>query len=226
MEFNVHKKWNNFFEENEKILTEINNNIDYQNNVVLPKKEYIYKSFKYFSPSKCKLVILGQDPYPGSTKQNNKKIYYAEGLSFSVNKDIIKLPASLKNIFKELKNNYPDFTFKNGSLLNWVKKEKIMLLNTSLTVIEGKPNSHSKLWSNFTDKVIQKLDTESKCIFLLMGNNAKKKEKLIINKERILTCVHPSPLSATRGFFDSNIFINVNQKLKDYSIKEIKWDNL
>ena len=99
-----------------------------------------------------------------------------------------------------------------------------MLLNTALTVKKGKPNSHTKYWKDFTDKVIKELDKNSNCLFLLMGNNAKQKINIIQNKDRIITCVHPSPLSAHRGFLGSKIFIKINQKLKENKIKEINWD--
>lgn len=220
MKFYIEQSWESFFDENKELLQKIIKSINFKNNNILPDKKYIFRTFKFFPLQECKLVILGQDPYPGYTLQDNQKIFYAEGLSFSCNPNIKKLPASLKNIFKELQNNYPNFKYKNGSLLNWAKNEKIMLLNSSLTVIEGKPNSHSKKWEEFTNKVIQKLDEESNCLFLLMGNNAKKKMSYIKNKDRIITCVHPSPLSAYNGFFKSNIFIEINNKLE----KKINWD--
>lgn len=221
MKFDVHKKWYRFFITNKKELQTIIKQIDFTK-TILPDKKNIFKTFEFFSPEECKLCVVGQDPYPGYEKKT--ATYYAEGLSFSVNKNIKTLPGSLNNIFKELKNNYPDFNYKNGSLIKWVENEKIMLLNSSLTVQEGKPNIHSKLWISFTDKVIQELDKKSNCLFLFMGNNAKNKSSLIKNKDRIITCVHPSPLSAHRGFFGSKVFIKINEKLKENGLKEIHWN--
>lgn len=220
MKLKLGHQWTKFFLDNKNNIEKTLQTLDYQHKNILPPKNQIFRAFTYFDISECKLVILGQDPYPGS----DGRIYYAEGLSFSVNPNITKLPASLKNIFKELKNCYPDFTYQNGSLERWSKDEKIMLLNSSLTVLEGKPNSHANRWKDITDKVIQELDDKSNCIFLLMGNNAIDKSKLIKNKDRIITCVHPSPLSAHRGFFGSNIFKKVNEKLKEFGEKEINWN--
>lgn len=223
MKITVHRSWVKFFKKHKKDLKEIINSINFDK-TILPDKKLIFRTFEYFDIKNTKLVILGQDPYPGSTKENGIIKYYAEGLSFSVNPEINKLPASLKNIFKELKNNYPDFTFQNGSLLKWIQNENIMLLNTALTVEEGKPNIHTKLWLDFTNKVILELDKKSNCLFLLMGSNAIKKSEFISDKERIISCIHPSPLSAHRGFFGSNIFKIINKKLKEKSLKEINWN--
>jgi len=220
MKLKLGHQWTKFFLDNKNNIEKTLQTLDYQHKNILPPKNQIFRAFTYFDISECKLVILGQDPYPGS----DGRIYYAEGLSFSVNPNITKLPASLKNIFKELKTSYPDFTYQNGSLERWSKDEKIMLLNSSLTVLEGKPNSHANRWKDITDKVIQELDDKSNCIFLLMGNNAIDKSKLIKNKDRIITCVHPSPLSAHRGFFGSNVFKKVNEKLKEFGEKEINWN--
>ena len=178
----------------------------------MPQKEYIFRTFKYFGPQDCKLCLLGQDPYPGSTIVNDEKVFFAEGLSFSINPDIKKYPGSLRNIYKESQNNYPDISISSDSLMRWVKEEHILLLNTALTVEERKPNIHSMLWKTFTDDVIKYLSENSECLFLLMGNNAKSKMELIDDKSRIITCVHPSPLSASRGFFNSKVFKNINKK--------------
>lgn len=222
MKIIVHKSWKKFFIKHKKELKNIINSIDLKKNV-LPEKTLIFRTFEYFDIKDTKLVILGQDPYPGFSMEDGIKKYYAEGLSFSVNQDIKKLPGSLKNIFKELSNNYNDFTFKHGSLIKWIENEKIILLNTALTVEEGKPNSHTKLWTEFTDNVIIELNNKSKCLFLLMGSNAIKKSSLI-NNDRIISCIHPSPLSAHRGFFGSEIFKKINKKLLENNLEEINWN--
>ena len=161
-----------------------------------------------------KIVLLGQDPYHGPNQAN--------GLSFSVNKGQ-KIPPSLDNIFKELNNEYPerDYSFKNGDLNRWFEEEKIFLLNTSLTVYEKKPNEYSNLWNDFTNNVIKYIDDNNKeCLFLLLGNYAQKKSMYIKNNKYVKG-IHPSPLSAHRGFFGSNIFKSVEKELN----KEINWQN-
>ena len=157
------------------------------------------------------IVLLGQDPYHRPSQ--------AHGLSFSVSNGI-KIPPSLKNIYKELQSNFSErnYEFSSGNLEKWVYREKIFLLNASLTVIDGKPGSHMKIWRDFTDDVIKYIsENNNKCIFLLLGNFAKEKEKFIEDKTRILSCPHPSPLA--RGFIGSGIFKKVEEKLG----KNIDW---
>jgi uracil-DNA glycosylase len=169
---------------------------------------------------------MGQDPYIGYEIINNIKIPQACGLSFSVPKSHKKIPPSLQNIFKEIKNCYPDYEIpKHGSLKRWVKKEKILLLNAALTVIEGKSNSHAELWTSFTDKLIKYIsEKNNKTIFLLMGNFAIKKEYLIdTKKHKVFRTVHPSPLSANRGFFGCNIFKIINEYLIENNQEPINW---
>ena len=152
-----------------------------------------------------KIVLLGQDPYHGLNQAN--------GLSFSVQNEI-KIPPSLKNIFKELKLEFPerDYKFTNGNLEKWFEREKIFLLNSSLTVEKGKPASHIKYWVKFTDDVIKYISLHNdKCIFLLLGNYAKSKSNLILNKDNIISAPHPSPLA--RGFIGSNVFKQIEEKI-------------
>lgn len=177
---------------------------------VYPPEDQIFRIFE-MNLEEIQIVLLGQDPYHGPNQ--------AHGLSFSVS-DGIKIPPSLKNIYKELQSNFPErnYQFNSGNLEKWFYREKIFLLNASLTVIGGKAGSHMKLWRNFTDDVIKYIsENNNKCIFLLFGNFAKEKEKFIEDKSRILTCPHPSPLS--RGFIGSGIFKKVEEKLQ----KEIDW---
>ena len=222
---NIHSDWNDFFEENSETLQNILDKVLDKKNKIYPKKKKIFKIFKYLSPSDIKVVILGQDPYINFEVVDDKEIPQAEGLSFSVPKRHRKIPPSLKNIFKEIKNSYPDFKYENGNLKKWVKREKIFLLNSALTVIQGKSNSHQKYWQEFTDKVIEYIsDNNENIVFILMGNNAKSKYSLIDNKKHIvLTSVHPSPLSANRGFFGCDIFKKANQQLSKRNIEEINW---
>ena len=216
------KMWNQVFEKH-NVLEKVERK--YSKYQVYPLKHNLLETFKYFDLDETKLVFLGQDPYINSFEINGLDIPQAMGLSFSVPNGI-KPPPSLKNIFKELKNEYPDFKIpKSGDLSRWVKEEKILLLNTALTVKKGESNSHQKIWSKVTDDVIKYISDNCKnVIFLLLGNNAKNKKKLIDDdKHIIISGVHPSPLSASRGFFNSNIFLKVNDNLKSINKEEINW---
>ena len=200
-----HKSWKPFFEE--YIFEDINEFYN-QNNEVYPNKQDIFKVFE-MDVREIKVVLLGQDPYHGPGQ--------AHGLSFSVPTDV-KIPPSLRNIYKELQFEFPErnYKFNSGNLENWFYREKIFLLNSSLTVIKGKPGSMMNLWEEFTNDVIKFIcENNDKCVFLLLGNFAKSKEVLIPNKERIVIGVHPSPLSASKGFFGSNIFKIVELKLNE-----------
>lgn len=221
----VHKGWLPFFEENEDQLNTILEQINFNENI-FPNKKNVFKSMFYFPPEEIKLFIMGQDPYINYEMINNVKVPQACGLSFSVPKSHKQIPPSLKNIFKEIKNCYPDYEIpKHGSLKRWVKKEKILLLNAALTVIEGKSNSHAILWSDFTNKLIKFIsDKNEKTIFLLMGNFAINKKCLIDEKKhKIFTSVHPSPLSANKGFFNCNVFKNINNYLVENNQEIINW---
>ena len=216
------KMWKQIFKKH-KILEIIAKK--YSKYEVYPPKHKLLETFKYFDLNETKLVFLGQDPYINSFEINGLDTPQAMGLSFSVPKGI-KPPPSLMNIFKELKNEYPDFKIpKSGDLSRWVKEEKILLFNTALTVKKGESNSHQKLWSSATDDVIKYIsDNSDNVIFLLLGNNAKNKQKLIdCKKHIIITGVHPSPLSASKGFFNSNIFLNINENLRLLNKNEINW---
>jgi uracil-DNA glycosylase len=160
-----------------------------------------------------RIVLLGQDPYHGPNQ--------AHGLSFSVSSSE-KIPPSLKNIFKELKLNFPErnYTFETGNLEKWFTRENIFLLNSALTVKKGKPGSHMKKWESFTNDVIKFISEQNdNCVFLLLGNYAKSKNVLIKNKNKIVSEVHPSPLA--RGFVGSNVF----KRVEDVLGKEIDWSN-
>ena len=233
----IHIDWNEFIENNKKELMEILSKINIIDNIIYPKQKDIFKTLFYFGPSDTKLVILGQDPYIGDIcKQNTSKVEMnigegtnipqAHGFAFSVPKCHTKIPPSLKNIFKEIKNCYPEYVIPiHGNLKRWVKKEKIILLNCALTVIKGHSNSHIKLWEQYTDKLIKYIsDTSNKTIFLLMGNFAISKSKLVdTNKHKIFTTKHPSPLSAHNGFFGCNIFKLINDYLEENNMDIIHW---
>lgn len=189
---------------------------EYNTKVIYPDKENIFNALKLTPYEEVKVVILGQDPYHGPGQ--------AHGLSFSVQPGV-KTPPSLLNMYKELRDDLGCFIPNNGYLVSWAK-QGVLLLNTVLTVRDGEANSHRKKgWENFTDEVIHKLNERDKpVIFLLWGNNAKEKTKLITNpKHFILTTVHPSPLSATRGFMGCKHFSKTNEILRNLGEKEIDW---
>lgn len=222
----VDSGWLPFFDKNIKELEEIINQIDFETFNIFPSIHQIFAALFYFPPSKVKLLLLGQDPYIGSEIIEGIKVPQACGLSFSVPNTHKKIPPSLKNIFKEIKNCYPNYKIPtNGDLIRWVKNENILLLNASLTVIEGKSNSHAKLWNGFTNKLIKFIsDTNDGTIILLMGNFAINKSSLIDQtKHKIFTCTHPSPLSAYNGFFGCEIFKKINDYLNENNQKPIEW---
>ncbi|MDD3265551.1 MAG: uracil-DNA glycosylase [Burkholderiales bacterium] len=165
-----------------------------------------------------KVVIIGQDPYHGENEAN--------GLAFAVNSGI-KTPPSLRNIFKELVNEFnPVFANYDGTLLNKWESQGIMLINATLTVIKDQANSLSHIgWQEITDKIIKQISTNNQnCVFILWGNFARNKKTLIDkNKHLVLEGVHPSPLSASRGFFGCDHFKLTNEYLIKTSQTPINW---
>ncbi len=197
------------------IINKVNN--EYQKNIVYPSKKDIFKALSMTSYQNVKVVILGQDPYHGEGE--------AHGLSFSV-KPGIKLPPSLRNIFQELHNDLNIKSPLNGDLTLWAK-EGVLLLNTCLTVIKNKPNSHQSIgWNKFTDLVIQKLNEKTTpIVFILWGNFARSKKILINNPQHlIIESAHPSYFSAYRGFLGSKPFSKTNNFLINNNIKPINWE--
>lgn len=189
---------------------------EYKTRTIYPDKYDIFNALHFTSYKDIKVVILGQDPYHGPNQ--------AHGLSFSVNPGI-KTPPSLLNIYKELNSDLGCYIPNNGYLKKWAD-QGVLLLNTALTVRAGQANSHKNIgWEIFTDKIISLInEKEDPVVFLLWGNNAIKKKSLIINKKHlILTSVHPSPLSASRGFFGSNPFSKINNFLISVNKKPIDW---
>ena len=185
---------------------------------IFPPKDEIFTALENLPYDKVKVVIIGQDPYHGENE--------AHGLAFSVKKGV-RIPPSLRNIFKELKNEYEDFEIpNNGCLMPWVE-EGVLLLNATLTVEKDKANSHKNIgWQNFTDKIIELInEKEEPVVFLFWGNFAISKRILITNpKHLILESVHPSPLSASRGFFGNSHFVKANKFLEKNGINPINWN--
>jgi len=198
------------------LMTEVEK--EYQSGICYPPKDLIFSAFNYCDFSKVKLVIIGQDPYHGEGEAN--------GLCFSVN-DGVKIPPSLRNIFREINDDLDSIFFPtSGNLEQWAK-QGVLLLNAALTVQKDKPNSHKHLkWNLFTDEVIQKIsDEKENIVFLLWGSFAQKKgSKIDRNKHLVLESGHPSPMSANQGkWFGNKHFSKANTYLKANKKKEIDW---
>jgi len=185
--------------------------------VIYPPEADVFSAFKLTDFENLKVVIIGQDPYHGPNQ--------AHGLSFSVRSGVA-IPPSLRNMYKELALEYPDFQMpKHGCLESWAT-QGVLLLNTVLTVIANQPNSHRHLgWEQFTDNVIRAISDKSEpVVFLLWGSHAIKKQKLIDgHKHHILTAPHPSPLSAHRGFLGCGHFAAANQWLTAQDKTAVQW---
>lgn len=189
---------------------------EYERYTIYPPKNNIFNCLRYTAYSETSVVILGQDPYHGPDQ--------AHGLCFSV-KEGVKPPPSLKNIFKELNIEYNMPVPKSGELYGWAK-QGVLLLNTTLTVREGKPQSHTgRGWERFTDEIIKLLNkSEKPIVFMLWGANAREKKTLISNPcHLILESCHPSPLSAYHGFFGCNHFTLANEFLTANNRPPIDW---
>lgn len=189
---------------------------EYSTTTVYPPMNDIFNALKYTAYKDVRVVILGQDPYHGPGQ--------AHGLAFSVQPGI-EAPPSLVNMFKEIQNEMGLPMPESGCLIPWAK-QGVLLLNTVLTVRAGQANSHrGKGWEYFTDRVISLLDMrEEPIVFLLWGKNAAEKEYLIKNPVHIIyKAPHPSPLSASRGFFGCRHFIKANQELILAGMDPIDW---
>jgi uracil-DNA glycosylase len=191
---------------------------EYKNHTCYPPIDLVFSAFNHCAFQDVKVVIIGQDPYHGVGEAN--------GLSFSVN-DNIKIPPSLRNIYKELNTDFDSiFMPSSGNLESWAK-QGVLLLNASLTVRKDTPNSHKHLkWNLFTDAVIQAIsDKKENVVFLLWGAFAQKKGRKIDSiKHLILESGHPSPMSANQGkWFGNKHFTKTNEFLKSKKIPEIQW---
>lgn len=188
---------------------------EYKNKICYPKYSDVFNAFRFTDYDDVKVVILGQDPYHGEGE--------AHGLSFSVHDDV-RRPPSLNNILKELYNDVG--VIRNGNELTDWAKQGVLLLNSVLTVVKDTPLSHKgKGWEIFTDNVIRYLNNREKpIVFILWGSYARSKKELITNKNHfIIESAHPSPLSASRGFFGSRPFSRTNAFLEKNGIPKINW---
>lgn len=215
----INKKWDIVLKEDfespyfEKLGIFVKN--EYKHKIIYPEYKDIFNALRYTDYDDVKVVILGQDPYHGE--------HEAHGLSFSV-KEGVPMPPSLRNIFKELKDDIGvDRT--QTDLTDWAK-QGVLLLNSIMTVVKDTPLSHKdKGWEIFTDSIITKLgEREKPLVFILWGNYARSKKILIKNKNHlIIENVHPSPLSASRGFFGSKPFSKTNEFFEKNGISKINW---
>ncbi len=189
---------------------------EYNTKTIFPPKEKIFNALKTTPYDKVKVVIIGQDPYHG--------IGEAHGMCFSVNPGI-KIPPSLMNIYKELNRDLGCKIPNNGYLVKWAN-QGVLLLNSVLTVEKDKPASHqNKGWEIFTDRIIEELNkSQTPIVFLLWGNFAKQKARLITNKKHlILTSSHPSPFSVKYGFEGCSHFSKANKFLVSNNLTPIDW---
>lgn len=183
---------------------------------VYPPPEQVFNAFHLTSYEDTRVVILGQDPYHGPGQ--------AHGLCFSVPSDLPKRPPSLINIIKELKDD-EGVELASGDLQSWAR-QGVLLLNTTLTVRRGHAGSHQRQgWERLTDGVLRALNEKNqRVVFILWGNPARKKKKLITNPiHKVIEAPHPSPLSAYRGFFGSKPFSRANAYLREVGLAPIDW---
>lgn len=220
MDVKIEESWksalNDEFEKDYfKTLTAFVKN-EYQTTKIYPPAKLIFNAFDQCPFEHLKVVILGQDPYHGPGQ--------AHGLCFSVN-DGVDFPPSLRNIFKELKIDLGKEIPASGNLTNWAK-QGVLLLNATLTVRANHAGSHqNKGWEQFTDAVIHKINEQKNhVVFILWGNYAINKAKFIDqNKHLVLSSVHPSPLSASRGFFGNRHFSRANEFLMKNGAETVDW---
>lgn len=215
----INKKWDEILKKDmekdyfKKLGSFVKN--EYKTKICYPAYSNIFNALRYTDYDEVKVVILGQDPYHDENQ--------AHGLSFSVLDGVLK-PPSLRNILKELEDDL-GIKRKGGDLTDWAK-QGVLLLNSIMTVEKDKPLSHKgKGWEIFTDNIIRYLnERNTPIVFILWGSYARSKKELITNPiHHIVESVHPSPLSASRGFFGSKPFSKTNKYLKKDGLKEIEW---
>lgn len=189
---------------------------EYSSNDIFPPAKEIFAAFDHSTFDQTRVVIIGQDPYHGDRQAN--------GLCFSVRPDV-KIPPSLKNIFKEIQDDLKIPDPANGDLTRWAE-QGVLLLNATLTVQAHQPGSHqNKGWEQFTDEVIKSLsDNKNNLVFLLWGAYAQKKGQHIDrSKHHVLESPHPSPFAAHKGFFGNRHFSKTNAYLEENELKPIEW---
>ena len=190
-------------------------NAERESHPVFPLEPDVFTAFRLTPPGEVRVVILGQDPYPTPGQ--------GHGLAFSVRPGVV-IPASLRNIYKELGDDLGLVAVRHGYLESWAR-QGVLMLNAVLTVRAGAPNSHAgKGWERFTDAALEAVNAGPPAVFLLWGSYAQKKAKLIdAAKHVVLKSVHPSPLSASNGFFGSKPFSKINAALEALGREPIDW---
>ena len=204
----MHPSWQSRLSASKDLLTEIESRLLLEPQIT-PPPALVMRAFQEPFES-VKVLLIGQDPYP--TKD------VACGLAFAVSEESIR-PQSLKNLMKELATDLPGVS-NFGALARW-SSQGVMLLNSSLTTKVGSAGAHAKIWSGFTEAVIEQLDSSS-LVCLSLGEHAKKLSALIV-EGYVVQATHPSPLSASRGFFGSRIYSRVNSALQDKGLAPIDW---
>lgn len=201
----------------ERVFQECNNsfiNLDevLQGKTIYPQRKYIFRALDLCRREKVKVLLLGQDPYPTPGQ--------AVGLSFSVPYKEKKVPSSLQNIFKEIKNSYPEAEFNSGCLIPWVK-QGVLLLNSALTFTPG-DRPHTELWKHFIVTTLQELSTQP-LVAILLGSHAQKYSKYLKSSVKIIETSHPSGRSAHLGFLGSGCFKKCNEALEELGLAPIDW---
>ncbi len=189
---------------------------EYSEKTIYPARENIFRALEMTPLDQVRVVILGQDPYHGPNQ--------AQGFSFSVPADE-KIPPSLRNIYQEISQEYQQPVRRSGDLSDWAS-QGVLLLNSILTVEQGKPMSHANIgWQQFTDAILQTLNgLDQPIVFMLWGAQARKAKRFLTNPDHlILESAHPSPLSASRGFFGSGQFLKANEYLVSKGARPIDW---
>ncbi|WP_176703525.1 uracil-DNA glycosylase [Vibrio splendidus] len=231
-EFNNIKGWANYLPPMTNLLNDIEDNVRLisPSELILPSENMIFNAFKHSTYNDISAVVVGQDPYHNTTEVNGTPVNQAMGLAFSVPKDI-KIPPSLKNIYKELKDNFDDFIIPdNGDLSAWTSQ--VLLLNSSLTVEHSKPAAHAKTgWGKFSSQVIEALVQRKKpLVFLSWGKHAHKITECAEGTHHcVIKTSHPSPLGARKSgqdfdaFLGSKCFSRANDFLRYHNQKPVAW---
>lgn len=189
---------------------------EYRRATIYPPRPLVFRALELTPFRTVRVVLLGQDPYHGPSQ--------AHGLAFSVPPGIPP-PPSLRNLFRELRDDLGVSIPADGDLTSWARRG-VLLLNAVLTVREGQPGSHAgRGWERFTDAVIERVAAKrTRVVFLLLGSHAQRKaERIMGNRHATVEAAHPSPLSARRGFFGSRIFSSVNERLEEAGRPPIDW---
>jgi uracil-DNA glycosylase len=214
--------WESVFESLKDEFKDISEQLDQEvqmHGPYYPAKRDIFRALELVKPKDVRVVIIGMDPYPG--EYNGQ--CYANGLAFSVDRNIPvdKIPASLKNVYKEVKSNYPNAQLNTGDLSSWAN-QGVLLINASLTVRPGVSGSHKKLWAGVVKAIISKVRENDNVVFVFWGKDAQKYLADVGNKCQKLSCGHPSPMSV-KTFLGNQHFLKINNFFRHIGLPEIDW---